>query len=143
MSVFRTVAVLTLLLALACLLPFAVAYAGGWNFERGGVAKTAAMFSAPFALIGGIVIVVFAFAKVAGNELNPELRHSQSLAGQCQQVDATIPKLDPTAQQIYSACISYDHAFVLMSEDEQERMRFQAMEWLRAWQKEGAWQWRK
>lgn len=143
MPVFRTVAILTLLLALACMLPFAVAYAGGWNFERGEVAESAAVMSAVFALIGGIVIAVIAFAKIADNELNPELRHARSMTSRGIQKDATIPKLHPTAQQINSACLSYDHAFGLMSKDEQERMRFQATEWLRAWQKEGAWQWRK
>lgn len=143
MPVFRTVAILTLLLALACMLPFAVAYAGGWNFERGEVAESAAVMSAVFALIGGIVIAVIAFAKIADNELNPELRHARSMTSRGIQKDATIPKLHPTAQQINSACISYDHTFGLMSKDEQERTRSQAMEWLRAWQKEGAWQWRK
>ncbi len=143
MSVFRTVAILTLLLALACMLPFAVAYAGGWNFERCEKAESAAVISSVAALTGGVVIFVFAFAMTSGDEQKPKSTSSRSLASHGIQKDATIPKLDPTDQQINSACLSYDHAFGLMSESQQEKMRFSAKEWLRAWQKEGAWQWRK
>lgn len=143
MSVFRMVVILTSLLALACMLPFAVAYAGGWNFERGGVAESAASISAVFALIGVILIAVFVFSKIGENERKAELERPRSMASHGIQKDPAIPQRDPTGQQITSACLSYDHAFGLMTESQQEKMRFSAKEWLRAWQKEGAWQWRK
>ena len=44
----------------------------------------------------------------------------------------------PTEAQINSACLSYRHDYGLMLEPDRARLRFQALEWLRAWQKEGA-----
>jgi hypothetical protein len=43
----------------------------------------------------------------------------------------------PTESQITSACLSYAHDYGLLSRVEQAALRFQAKEWLRAWQKEG------
>lgn len=143
MSVFRTVAILSLLLAIVCTLPFAVAYAGGWNFERGEDVRDAAATAVALALAGGVGIVVFALSRSGDSGGYIGLSDSHWPKSDSTQNDATKPNLSPTAQQINSACLSYDHAFGLMSKDEQERMRFQATEWLRAWQKEGAWQWRK
>lgn len=42
----------------------------------------------------------------------------------------------PTLAQLNSACMSYRHDFGLMTPDEQERLRWSAKEWLRAWEKE-------
>jgi len=42
-----------------------------------------------------------------------------------------------TPQQIDSACLSYRHDFGLMPEEDRNRLRFQAREWLIAWLKEG------
>jgi hypothetical protein len=44
----------------------------------------------------------------------------------------------PTPAQIDSACLSYRHDYGLLLEPERAKLRFQALEWLRAWQKEGA-----
>jgi hypothetical protein len=44
---------------------------------------------------------------------------------------------EPTEAQINSACLSYDHSFGLMEGAERQMVRFEAREWLRAWQKEG------
>ena len=43
---------------------------------------------------------------------------------------------EPTPQQVNSACLSYDHSFGLMDEDQKERLRNQAKKWLHAWKKE-------
>jgi hypothetical protein len=43
----------------------------------------------------------------------------------------------PTEAQINSACMSYRHDYGLLTGDERKMVRFQALEWLRAWQKEG------
>ena len=51
-----TILALIALLAVACLLPFVVAYIGGWNFERNETAKSAAAVSAAFLLVGCFVI---------------------------------------------------------------------------------------
>ena len=42
----------------------------------------------------------------------------------------------PTAKQITSACLSYRHDYGVLSPEEQKMVRFEAVEWLRAWQKE-------
>ena len=55
----------------------------------------------------------------------PEVPCSIGLCGQ-----------DVTAKQINSACLSYRHDFGLMTIDEKNSLQFQAIEWLRAWQKE-------
>nr|OQX98428.1 MAG: hypothetical protein B6I27_02635 [Erwiniaceae bacterium 4572_131] len=44
--------------------------------------------------------------------------------------------INPTKEQIDSVCLSYTHDFRLLSIKEQEILRFKAIEWLRAWQKE-------
>ena len=44
--------------------------------------------------------------------------------------------IDPTEKQIWSACLSFRHDLGLMEYREKESLRFQAIEWLRAWQKE-------
>lgn len=44
---------------------------------------------------------------------------------------------EPTAQQVDSVCLSYRHDFGLLDEDDKNKLRFQAKEWLIAWQKEG------
>lgn len=44
----------------------------------------------------------------------------------------------PTPAQIDSACLSYRHDYGLMLEPDRARLRFQALEWLHAWHKEGA-----
>lgn len=41
-----------------------------------------------------------------------------------------------TDRMINSACLSYRHDFGLLTEEEQNRMRIEAKEWLRAWKKE-------
>ena len=38
----------------------------------------------------------------------------------------------PTDAQIADACLSYDHSFGLMDEDQQKRLRFEAREWWRS-----------
>jgi len=43
----------------------------------------------------------------------------------------------PTPEQINSACLSFRHDFGLLNDDERAAIRFEAREWLRAWQKEG------
>lgn len=43
----------------------------------------------------------------------------------------------PTEAQINSACLSYRHDYGLMLEPDRAMLRFQALEWLYAWQKEG------
>ncbi len=56
--------------------------------------------------------------------------------------DVTQPTAGPTAvptpAQLNSACMSYRHDFGLMEEDERERLRWSAKEWLHAWRKEFA-----
>lgn len=42
----------------------------------------------------------------------------------------------PTKEQIDSVCMSYNHSFGLLEKEEQDRLRFQAKEWLYAWYKE-------
>ena len=41
-----------------------------------------------------------------------------------------------TDRMINSACMSYRHDFGLLTEEEQNRMRIEAKEWLRVWKKE-------
>ena len=45
-------------------------------------------------------------------------------------------RVKPTDAQINSACLSYRHDFGLMTKRDQDNLRFQANEWLIAWQKE-------
>lgn len=45
-------------------------------------------------------------------------------------------RVKPTDAQINSACLSYRHDFGLMTKRNQDDLRFQANEWLIAWQKE-------
>ena len=42
---------------------------------------------------------------------------------------------EPTRRQIDEACMSYRHDFGLLSIADADVVRFQAREWLRAWQK--------
>jgi hypothetical protein len=44
---------------------------------------------------------------------------------------------EPTDAQINSACLSFRHDYGLLDDHDRERLRFVAIEWLRAWQKEG------
>ena len=44
--------------------------------------------------------------------------------------------MEPSDETVDSACLSYNHGFGLMSQDEQDLMRFKAKEWLHAWRKE-------
>lgn len=44
----------------------------------------------------------------------------------------------PTEAQVNSACLSFRHDFGLLPESNRQQERFIALEWLRAWQKEGA-----
>jgi hypothetical protein len=44
---------------------------------------------------------------------------------------------EPTEAQINSACLSFRHDYGLLDDHDRERLRFVAVEWLRAWQKEG------
>lgn len=44
--------------------------------------------------------------------------------------------LTPSEAEIDSACLSIDHSFGLMDIELQNRMRFEAREWLHAWGKE-------
>jgi len=44
-------------------------------------------------------------------------------------------KYVPTEEDISNACLSYSHDYGVMSLKEQERVRFEAKEWLEAWQK--------
>lgn len=48
-------------------------------------------------------------------------------------LDLDLP--EPTADQVDSACLSYRHDFGLLSEKDQDRLRFEAKEWLLAWRK--------
>jgi hypothetical protein len=43
---------------------------------------------------------------------------------------------EPTAQQIDSACMTFNHNFGLLKEDVRAVLRNEAMRWFRAWQKE-------
>lgn len=55
-------------------------------------------------------------------------------------VDSSSPQTvlrDPTPHQIHSACLSYRHDFGLMSTQNKSKLEGIAIEWLRAWQKEG------
>jgi hypothetical protein len=45
--------------------------------------------------------------------------------------------VEPTVAQVNSACMSFRHDFGLLNESGQQQERFVALEWLRAWQKEG------
>ena len=45
-------------------------------------------------------------------------------------------RVRPTDAQINSACLSYRHDFGLRDKRDQDNLRFQANEWLIAWQKE-------
>ena len=49
---------------------------------------------------------------------------------------AAIP-LEPTVEQVRSACLSYRHDFGLLTVVEAAIVKSEAREWLRAWQKEG------
>lgn len=42
-----------------------------------------------------------------------------------------------TETQINSACMSYRHDFGLLDQEERDRVRWEAKEWLHAWLKEG------
>lgn len=42
----------------------------------------------------------------------------------------------PTAREIDSACMSFRHDFGLMDQEQKDRLRWQAYEWLHAWRKE-------
>ncbi|MGB6080287.1 MAG: hypothetical protein WBF99_12585 [Xanthobacteraceae bacterium] len=44
---------------------------------------------------------------------------------------------EPTDAQINSACLSFRHDYGLLHEDDRRQVQFEAVEWLRAWQKEG------
>ena len=44
----------------------------------------------------------------------------------------------PSDAQVSSACLSYRHDFWLLEEGERRAVKHEALEWLRAWQKEGA-----
>ncbi|MGB3042512.1 MAG: hypothetical protein WBB98_04940 [Xanthobacteraceae bacterium] len=44
---------------------------------------------------------------------------------------------EPADAQINSACLSFRHDYGLLDDHDRERLRFVAIEWLRAWQKEG------
>jgi hypothetical protein len=44
---------------------------------------------------------------------------------------------EPTKAQLHSACLSYRHDYGVMDEQARESLRFTALEWFRAWQKEG------
>lgn len=65
-------------------------------------------------------------------------------ANQAEKFKPRKPKLEPlpagveplTLAQLNSACMWYRHDFGLMDAEEQERMRWAAKEWLRAWRKE-------
>jgi len=46
-------------------------------------------------------------------------------------------RAEPTEAQINSACLSYRHDYGLLPPDLRAQTRFKALEWLRAWQKEG------
>lgn len=39
----------------------------------------------------------------------------------------------PTEEDIYNACVSFDHSYGFMDEENKKRLRFDAKEWLRAW----------
>lgn len=43
----------------------------------------------------------------------------------------------PTPAQLESACLSFRHDYGLLSDDERKGVRFEALQWLTAWQKEG------
>lgn len=45
--------------------------------------------------------------------------------------------LEPTPTQLHSACLSFRHDYGLMNEQAREELRFLALEWFRAWQREG------
>ena len=45
--------------------------------------------------------------------------------------------MNPTPAQIDSACLSYRHDFGLLPDHERAALRYEALEWWIAWQKEG------
>lgn len=47
------------------------------------------------------------------------------------------PEWEPTPANVDSACMSFRHDFGLMSDAQKEKLRWEATEWLRVWQKEG------
>lgn len=51
--------------------------------------------------------------------------------------DEAAIRAEPTDAQINSACLSFRHDYGLLDDHDRERLRFVAVEWLRAWQKEG------
>ncbi len=69
----------------------------------------------------------------------PDARlHAREAAAAIKQERAVEPEA-PTLAQLNSACMSYRHDFGLMEDEERERLRWAAKEWLRAWRKEVAW----
>ena len=44
---------------------------------------------------------------------------------------------DPSPRQLRSACLSFRHDYGLLSDTDKAHVEFIAVEWLRAWQKEG------
>ena len=45
--------------------------------------------------------------------------------------------IEPTQEQVNSACLSYRHDYGLLSEGAQKTVQYEAREWLHAWRKEG------
>jgi hypothetical protein len=68
-----------------------------------------------------------------GYVLTPEPEHPDSPHAP-QAVEAA---WEPTDAQINSACLSFRHDYGLLDDHDRERLGFVAVEWLRAWQKEG------
>lgn len=42
---------------------------------------------------------------------------------------------EPTESEVNQACMNYNHAFGLMSDEERRALAFEAREWLQAWMK--------
>ena len=68
--------------------------------------------------IGGLIGSVWAAEKIM-DEMNAD----------------TAVNVEPTPSEVYSACLSYRHDFGLLSGDEREAVRLDALEWRRAWMK--------
>lgn len=47
-----------------------------------------------------------------------------------------IVRWEPTDLEVSSACLSFDHGYGLLSQEERASLEFQAREWLHAWRKE-------
>lgn len=78
-----------------------------------------------------------AFDKVSPPQNGALKNRAERLSVSASTSDPTPSRPEPTEAQIASACLSYRHDYGLLPPDLRTRTRFEALEWLRAWQKEG------